>query len=280
MSRRTRIPIVATCHYLPHFSAIYSGGSKAIESFVSRNSVRILGRCTHVVFATETHHEAFRQQGLKAPVTIITNGIDVGRYHAYDGQDPDIATRYGLPPRPRILFVGRLAADKEVPVIVRALAHVDHDPSAHLLLVGRGDERPRLEALARELGVQDRVRFVGYVPEEDMPALYRAVDLFAIAATVETQSLPTLQAMASGLPVVASRAAALPEIVRHGQNGLLVPPGDAAAMGEAMRTILSRPDVAITMGQHGSGLAQAHAEQRTFDLYEQLYERVIAEAQG
>jgi glycosyltransferase involved in cell wall biosynthesis len=142
--------------------------------------------------------------------------------------------------------------------------------------VGRGDFRERLEALAAELGLTQSVHSLGYVPEEDLPALYRAVNLFAIASTCEVQSLPTLQAVATGLPVVAADALASPELVHHGVNGLLVPPGDPAAMAEAILEILQDPDRARQMGQAGLAIGQRHSEVVTFDQYEALYRQVIA----
>ena len=107
----------------------------------------------------------------------------------------------------------------EIDVLIRAMLHVCAEREAHLLLLGRGDDRTRLEELTEKSGLQHCVHFLGFVPEEDMPALYRAVDLFAIASICEVQSLPTLQAVATGLPVVAADAVALPELVHDGVNG-------------------------------------------------------------
>ncbi|MGD2207660.1 MAG: glycosyltransferase, partial [Anaerolineae bacterium] len=127
-----------------------------------------------------------------------------------------------------------------------------------------------------KLGLQRYVHFLGFVPEKDMPALYRASDLFAIASICEVQSLPTLQAAATGLPVVAARAVALPELVHDGVNGFLVPPGEPEALGKAMWTILSDPDLAARMGKASLSIAQPHAEEHTFDKYEKLYQRLLS----
>ncbi len=274
LSRREGFPLVATCHYFPRFVAFYLVNARPLCWLLSFYSARLLNRCSHVVFATEAHHRAFQAFSLTAPTTIISNGVNTARYHPPAGPERGIEEAYHLPPRPRILFVGRLARDKEIPILIEALAHLRTQMEAHLLLVGKGDFRPQLEALCAELGLQGAVHFLGYVPDEDMPALYRAADLFAIASTVEVQSLPTLEAMASGVPVVAVDAGALPEISLHGQSGLIVPPKDPAAMAEAMRTILSDPALAAQMGRRGCELAQAHAEERTFDAYEALYRRL------
>lgn len=277
LSRREGIPIVATCHYLPRFVAFYLVNARPLCWILSLYSAWLLNRCTHVVFATETHHRAFQEFGLAAPTTIISNGVNTARYHPARGGEKDVEAAYRLPPRPRILFVGRLARDKEIPTLIQAVAHLRNKMDAHLLLVGRGDFRPQLEALSAELGLKDRVHFLGYVPDQDMPALYRAVDLFAIASTVEVQSLPTLEAMASSVPVVAVEAGALPEISPHKASGLIVPPRDPAAMAEAMYTILSNPSLGEQMGRRGRELAEPHDEERTFDAYEALYRRVVGQ---
>jgi glycosyltransferase involved in cell wall biosynthesis len=109
------------------------------------------------------------------------------------------------------------------------------------------------------------------VPEEDLPALYRHSDIFAIASDVEVQSIPTLQAAASGLPIVAAEAAALPELVQNNTNGHLVPPDDTTALATAIRSILDDPKLAKRLGQASLEIGRQHAEKKTFDAYEELY---------
>jgi glycosyltransferase involved in cell wall biosynthesis len=104
--------------------------------------------------------------------------------------------------------------------------------------------------------------------------LYRAANLFAIASTCEVQSLPTLQAVATGLPVVAAEAMALPELVDDGINGYLVPPGDVQATVEAMLRILGDRALAAQMGEASLAIAQPHEETHTFDLYEAAYQEL------
>ena len=273
------LPLVASCHYVPRFVTQYLGGEFAedwVESIAWTYSVWLLNQCDHVVFATLAHRKCFIEHGLEVPTTIISNGVDTNRYHQPNDQEDSVETRYNLPPEPRILFVGRLARDKSIDVLIRAMS-VDSVGLHHarLFLVGRGDDRDQLEELVDELGVGDRVHFLGFVPEEDMPALYRTTDLFAIASTCEVQSLPTLQAMATGLPVVAADALALPEIVKDGVNGLLVSPGDVAGMASALGRIVCDPEMGLKMGRAGFATAQLHAETNTFDGYEDLYQRML-----
>jgi 1,2-diacylglycerol 3-alpha-glucosyltransferase len=278
LSRRRGLPLVASCHYVPRFVAQYLGGELTedwVEPIAWGYSIWLLNQCDHVVFPNPIHRQQFLERGLTVPSSIISNGMDIVRYCPADGRDEVVEARYQLPPRPRILFVGRLARDKEIDVLIHALAHLLRQMEAHLLLVGRGDDRKRLEELVKDLGLGPWVHFLGFVPEEDMPALYRSVDLFAIASTCEVQSLPTLQALATGKPVVAVNALALPELVRDGLNGFLVPPGEAEAMAEAMARILRDPELAERMGRAGLAIAQHHAQEHTFDRYEALYQQLV-----
>jgi glycosyltransferase involved in cell wall biosynthesis len=244
---------------------------EAIESLVWAYSKWLLNRFDHIVFPTGAHRERFVQKGLQAPCAVISNGVDIRRYRPLNGHQEDVDVRYGLPPGPRILFVGRLAQDKEIDVLIRAMRPLGRRLAAHLLLVGKGDDRPRLEALVDELGLRHCIHFLGFVPEVDLPALYRAVDLFAIASACEVQSLPTLQAVATGLPVVAADAVALPELVEDDINGFLFPPGDPQALAEAIACILADRSLVAQMGRASLAMAQAHGEERTYEAYENLY---------
>jgi 1,2-diacylglycerol 3-alpha-glucosyltransferase len=279
LKREAGLPLLATCHYVPRFLARYltwnDEPQATVEASVWSYSIWLFNQLDHVVFATSAHRECFVDQGLEVPTSIISNGLNVARYRPGTEGIERVEARYALPPRPRILFVSRLAKDKEIGLLVRAMPYVRATEDAHLLLVGRGEERHRLEDLVGESGLGHCVHFLGFVPERDMPALYRASDLFAIASECEVQSLPTLQAVASGLPVVAAKAAALPELVHDGANGFLVPPGDPEAIAKAILRVLGDSAMAGRMGREGFSIAQSHAETRTFDRYENLYHQVL-----
>ena len=179
--------------------------------------------------------------------------------------------KYNLPPRPRILFVGRLARDKNLDILIESMRAIRTKCPAHLLIVGRGDERERLEKVVKRLGLEDCVHFLGFVPEVDLPTLYRLVDLFAMVSVCETQNIPTLQALATGLPAVVTRAGALPELVTHGANGYLVSPGDPQAVSQAALKILTNPQQAHRFGLVSLEVGRAHTESKSFQDLENLY---------
>jgi glycosyltransferase involved in cell wall biosynthesis len=274
VGRRFGLMVLASCYYVPRFVSVYLGGGIAdemVESVGWAYSVWLLNRCDRVIFATEAHRKLYVEQGLKSPTTLISNGIDTTHYHGNGQRDTQVEARYALPQGRRLLFVSRLARDKAIDELIEAMPRVRAQyPDAHLMLVGKGPDRERLEGMVAERGLGEAVHFVGFVPEEDLPTLYRAAEVFVMASTCEVQSLPTLQALATGIPVVAADAVALPEIVHDGVNGYLVPPHNVPAFAEAVCRILSDPALARRMGLAGCDIAQQHTDARTIDLYERL----------
>jgi glycosyltransferase involved in cell wall biosynthesis len=269
------IPELLTCHYLPRYVTHYVNIGDTVEGVVEdiawEITIRMLNGFDHVIFPTQTQQRAFIEEGLDIPSTVISNGLDISRYNPDGSGEEDVVARYELPPGPRILAVGRLAKDKKIDVLIQAMAEIPSAHAAHLLLVGRGDDRERLQDLVDSLALQNGVHFLGFVPEEDLPALYRHSDIFAIASDVEVQSIPTLQAAATGLPIVAAEAAALPELVENNTNGYLVPPDNPRALATAIGQILAHPKLAEKFGQASLEIGRRHAEKATFDAYEKLY---------
>jgi 1,2-diacylglycerol 3-alpha-glucosyltransferase len=270
------VPELLTCHYLPRFVTYYVHTGNAVEKVVEditwEVTMRMINGFDHVIFPTRTQQQAFIAEGLKKPSTVISNGLNISHYNPDKHPEKDIEVRYALPPGPRILFVGRLAKDKKIDVLIRAMPSIWSTHRGHLILVGRGDARQSLGELAESLHLRDCVHFLGFVPEEDLPELYRQCDIFAIASDVEVQSIPTLQAAATGLPIVAAKAAALPELVENDVNGYLVPPSAPTAFAAAIQKILNDPELAVRFGQASREIGRRHAEENTFCAYERLYQ--------
>jgi len=127
--------------------------------------------------------------------------------------------------------------------------------------------------------LKDRVTFLGHLPEEEVPRLYRAADVFVIAGVAELQSIATMEAMASGLPVIAANAMALPELVHHGENGLLFPEDDAQALAAAAVTILSNEPLRRQMAERSLEIIKVHDVNKVVAQYEMLYAQMIASEQ-
>ncbi len=146
--------------------------------------------------------------------------------------------------------VGRLTAVKNYPMLLRAAAEVFQSlPDAVLAVVGEGEAQSSLETFARDLGVENRVRFTGF--RKDVTALLHASDLFVHTSLMEGCPNAVLEAMAMGKPVVATEVGGVPELVLHGETGLLVPSGDEAALARALEGLLETPAVRRRMGEAG-----------------------------
>jgi glycosyltransferase involved in cell wall biosynthesis len=187
--------------------------------------------------------------------TLIPNGIDTRPFTTItDGALAAARRRYGLPQR-FILTVGAHRPHKNHGVLLRALAAMPADVS--LVIVGYFDPnfRDKLPARIAELGLESRVRLVPEVAEEALPAVYRAASVFAFPSVVEGFGLPVLEAMAAGVPVVASAIPALAEVC--GSAALLVPPDDAASWASAMSAVLEDEAAAAGMIAAGTALAAA-----------------------
>jgi glycosyltransferase involved in cell wall biosynthesis len=167
-------------------------------------------------------------------VRVILNGIDAASFGSPPGRD--VVGAGG----PIIGTLARLDARKGIRFLLEALARLLPDlPQASLIVGGEGEERGALEGRARALGIAGRVTFAG--PVRDHRDFYRGLDLFALPSLDEGFGLVVLEAMAAGLPVIGARAGGIPEILQHDVNGLLVPPGDAAAIAEGVRALWGDP---------------------------------------
>jgi glycosyltransferase involved in cell wall biosynthesis len=186
-----------------------------------------------------------------------------------------MAARLGLPTKPTVLYAGRLDADKCMDVWLRAVPRVLRQVDAHFIVGGNGNERGRLERLAVDLGVADAVTFTGFLGDAEYPRLFSLADVFAITSPAELQSVVTLEAAASGLPIVAARAGALPELVEDGVNGWLTVPGDPRSFADAIVDVLTRPTVRQSMRQASRDVAQKHDLDATISQYEDVYRGVI-----
>jgi glycosyltransferase involved in cell wall biosynthesis len=176
--------------------------------------------------------------------------------------------------RPLIVAVGRLKAPKDFLTLVRALGRLE-PASFEAVIVGEGPDRPLLEDEIRGLGLTDRVRLAG--ERHDIPELLAASDIFALASSSEGMPVSVLEAMAAGLPVVASRVGGLPEQVVHGETGVLAAPGDPEDLAEALARLVADGELRRRLGAAG----RARAEQ-SFDLepfrraHLELYSRELA----
>ncbi|MBQ1047480.1 glycosyltransferase [Micromonospora sp. C51] len=266
--------VIATNHFMPenliHYLPIGNAGRTRAHEWAWRDAARVFAKADIVTAPTPYAAALAVVSGVSGPVLPISCGIDLTRFRE---QAPAAEFRwaYSLAHKPTITYVGRLDAEKNLDVVMRAFALVRRSLDVQLLLVGTGSEGRALRSLAGELGVAEHVTFTGFIPDEDLPSAYAASAVFVNAGTAELQSLVTLEAMASGRPVIGADAAALPHLVRDKETGYLFPPGDVVVLAERLLTVLCDPKHADELGHRARAVAEQHDQTRTVSAFEQLY---------
>ncbi|MCL6480460.1 MAG: glycosyltransferase family 4 protein [Firmicutes bacterium] len=165
----------------------------------------------------------------------------------------------GFPPGRVVLAVTRLAAVdayKGVDTLIQALVRLPND--AHLVVVGEGDDRPRLEALARAQGVARRVHFLGALERDELVACYQHCDIFALPSKGEGFGLVFLEAMAFGKPVIGGAHGGTLDIIEHGTSGFLVPHGDVEQLAATLTHLLAHPALCEELGHHARERVAQH----------------------
>ncbi|MDI6942842.1 MULTISPECIES: glycosyltransferase [Microbacterium] len=265
-ARKRGIPVIATNHVMPENIV----DSTKLPPALNRLLVKLAwddAKRTFDLTAAVTTPTRKAADFLEATIDIagvipISCGIDKSQYTA------DLSPRT----ENRVVFVGRITTEKHVDVLLRAIARLDPALDVKLDLVGDGDQRPLLERLADELGIADRVTFFGHTTDEVLRDALTRASVFAIASIAELQSIATMEAMASGLPVVAANAVALPHLVHEGENGYLFEPGDVDALAARLTDVLTAaPEERERMQRASLRMVEAHDITRTLDTFEALY---------
>lgn len=285
VGREHQIPVIVTNHFSLEFAMSYLKFLKpAIPLFrvaLIKYLVNFYNKCDCVVTPTETIAKQVRSWGVKTPVIAKSNGIFFDNFNQKFSKEKieQFKLRFQLPENPLVLYTGRIDADKSIDVLINAIPLVLKEANAHFVLAGSGDLIGKMEDLAQELNIRNSITFIGRLDntKEEFVLLYKSASVFTTPSTIETQSLVTLEAMASGLPVVAADANALPELVKDGLNGILFKPGDPKEMARGIVSILKHKKTAIRMGRESVEIASLHEMSKAFGSILNLYHEIIDE---
>jgi len=203
-------------------------------------------------------------------LSVIENGIDVGRFAGAAGDRGAVRAALGIPADAWVVgSVGRLATEKAFPFLIRAAAPL-LGPAGHLVIVGDGAERGAIRAQAEASGVSPFVHLTG--ARDDVPSLLAAMDVFALSSAMEGLPLCVLEAMAAGLPVVATAVGGLPALIQDGGNGFLVPSGDEPALRARLQALRGDPALARAVAERGQAyVRQHHSGEAMVRRYTELY---------
>lgn len=267
---RRGIRIVATNHFMPENLNPFLPFPQWFKNIIGRISWKdmgkVMGQADVVTTPTPLAAKAMHQHAFLRKVLPLSNGIDSAAYELQSGEQIEAHAH------PTVLFVGRLAEEKHVDVLIEAIGKTPAELKVHLEIVGGGEVRSNLENLVQRLGLGDRVKFLGLASDEELRKAYIRADLFCMPGTAELQSLVTLEAMSASTPVVLADAMALPHLVRDGENGYLFTPGDSDDLAKKITLILELPaDQRAAMGQVSRQMVEPHSIQGTLQTFEDLY---------
>lgn len=226
-----------------------------------------------VVACSDGLREMASQTAPELPFKVIPDGLDLNRFSP--------VLRASAPTCVRILTIGRLIPRKGFQLLIQALPHVIDEAAVdfEIEIVGDGPCRGTLEALAKELEVDSRIRFAGSVSYSELPQKYREADIFVLCSLAEGMPLVVLEAMGTGLPIVASRVQGIEDLVRTGVNGALFPPNDVGGLVKCLVQLINDGESRVRMGRSSIDFVQKYDWKNLASSYLAIYERIL-EGQG
>jgi glycosyltransferase involved in cell wall biosynthesis len=267
-ARIARVPFVFTRHHSDHNIRLGKRWHTAIDAWCAR-------RADHVIAVSEVTRRIMIEIE-KVPsnqITVIYNGMEPLREASWESVTK-LKQELNLTDEPVVLMLGRLHEEKGHRFLFDAIPQiVSRVGPTVFLLAGDGPHRPDLEAEVQKRNFNGAVRFLGR--REDVPELMALSSIVVLPSLAESFGFTLLEAMSVGKPVVASTTGGIPEVVRDGETGLLVPPGDGRALADGICQVLENLERARLMGEAGRLRAASFTFERMMDGYETIYRRVL-----
>ena len=264
------IRVIATNHFMPANLDPFLPFPRWFTNIVAKNSWKdmgkVMGRAAVVTTPTPLAAKAMHDHAFLPDVLPLSNGIDASVYELQPGETIEPHEH------PTVLFVGRLAEEKHVDVLIDAVAKVPAHLNVRADIIGGGEVKSSLQAQVTRLGLEGRVVFHGLVSDADLRRAYQRADVFVMPGTAELQSLVTLEAMSASTPVLLADAMALPHLVDPGRNGYLFEPGNSDELSDRLTSILELDSAErAAMGAHSRSMVERHSLDATLSTFEDLY---------
>ena len=262
--------------HTPHGHVFY-GHFGPVGSRLFLGLEKLVGRITHRLIAlTEPERSDYELLRVAPGSRLLTihSGVHIDRFNSDCLQN---GKRDVLPQLPEdafvIGYVGWLIPVKGVKTLMEAMAvAARHSAQAHLVFVGQGCLEKEMKTSARQLGIADRIIFTGW--RQDVERLMACFDLFVLPSLNEGMGRVLVEAMAAGRPIVASNTGGIPDLVRDGENGILVPPGDSTALADGILRLIRHPRQAHRMGRTGQRLSRDYSVEAMVQKIEKLYDEL------
>jgi glycosyltransferase involved in cell wall biosynthesis len=280
IAKKLKIPVMGTNHFMPenlvHYVPMPEFLKRQVMKFGWQMFRRVYDKMDYLTAPTKTAALLSKRSGIKMDITPVSNGIDMEKFNARVSGE-GLREKYHLPDKPLLLTVGRLDKEKNVDMIMRAVKLVPKEINFHFAIAGKGAEKDNLIKLAQNLGITDRVSFLGFVPDEELPGLYAISSCFINACIAELQCIAAMEAMATGLPVIAADAVALPELVHDGDNGFLFKVGDTEKIAHSITKIFSDEVLRQKMAEQSLEIIKKHDIKNVINQFESIYTQIIQE---
>ncbi len=274
LAKKQKIPFIGTNHTpIEIFSPV---NIEFVKSFLKKYVIRFFNKCDFVTTPSEVLLNSMKAQGLKPESTVVSNPIEMQFYKENQTKEA-LKKELGFAGF-TVLYAGRISEEKRVDTIIDAFKDFSKNKNGvTLVLVGEGSLRKKFEKIVKESGKSNQIKFIGpYLGDskKDLYDIFHASDIFVIASIFETQSMVTLQAMASGLPVIASNVGALPDIV-NSERGLLFDVGNSIQMAEQLEVMYSNPEMRDKFGKNGRTFSEKYSAEKVAKEWEKIYNNVI-----
>ncbi|QQS16162.1 MAG: glycosyltransferase [Candidatus Moraniibacteriota bacterium] len=264
-------PLLEFLKYAPvRWKRLENAGMKYVNWYY-RHCVFVSAPCRALLSEMESF-------GFRSKSRVLSNPLELSDFSSSGSPDEKVALKkkFGLSEH-ALLYTGRLAQEKNIDVVLRAMAIAKKSiPDISCAITGHGSAEPSLRQLAKKLGIEESVHFLGYLECEEFSDVYRAADIFTVMSTAETQCLSMMHAFASGLPVIAADAYGLPEYVPK-NAGFIVAPGDTAGLAERMVYLFSYPEEMMRLGENGRNFVREFSASAVANEWERIFRTILGE---
>ncbi len=277
MAKINKIPITATFHtffanksVLEDYSLSSGLGQRVLNKYSWPYARFFFNKCDRVIAPSETTQGILKRHHI-INTSVVPNSVDTKVFNPAVNGARIRKTITGGSRDKIVLHVGRMSREKRIDVIIKAAARLK-GKGIKFVFAGSGPAMHKYQQMALRCGLRDSVRFIGFVPEEQLPKYYAAADLFCTASTFETQGVVLLEALATGKPVVGADFLAIKEIIKNGRNGEKFKAGDSAACARKIEKVLNNLD----SYKETVSTAARYSVPKTTDMLLNVYRQIIA----
>ena len=277
IAKKKKIPVVGSIHILPEnilspFTNLFF--YKTLRKFIWQYLVYFYNITNWTTIPTQTGAELYQAQGLKTDITIVSNGVDTTIFNPRrDGSY--LKDKLNIPNKKLVLYTGRINPEKNLEVLISAVPQVLKNIDAHFLFVGSGGNyKKEVIKLTEKLNVNGNTTFVDFLDLKDYQNVYSIADVFVMPAEAELQSIVTMEAAASGLPLIVTDQGAVKELA-SGNNGFVFESGNSNQLAGYIVKVLSDLSLRKSMVKKSLKLIKNHSLEYVGKNYESIYLRLL-----